>query len=328
MKDIQEIENIKRVFDTPNVEISALEEQNGFLFIKSAREKEEVELVSWIEENKTELFKKLDKYGAILFRGFKINNVAKFEKISDLFKSNTREYQFRSSPRFTVGKNVYTSTSYPMDSVINMHSEASYSPYKDIKYAIFCCIQPASKGGETPIADNRKILSLLSETTKNKFLERGVKYMRFLRKNAGLSWEEVFQTSDKKEVEEECRRTNMNFNWKDEDSLQLIWTKPAIWKHPNTREFLWFNHSYFFNEFTFQKEFSSFSPSNGLPYNSFYGDGNEISQKEMEEITAAYENSTIQFPWQKGDVLFLDNMRSSHGRNAYEGRRKVLVSLF
>ncbi len=327
MKEVTETYEVKRVFNNILEDLSMPRKEDDFLFIKKANEEDE-KLVDWIPNNRIEFDEKLSRYGAILFRGFKVNTVSKFEQISDLFKSETREYLFRSSPRFTVGKNVYTSTSYPKESVINMHSEASYTPYQDVQCAIFCCTNPAAVGGETPIADNRKILSFLSESTKNKFLEKGVRYKRNLRKNAGLSWEEVFQTSDKNEVEAECIRTNMDFKWEGENDLELTWNKKAIWEHPKTKELLWFNHSYFFNKFTFEKEFGSFSDISQLPYNSFYGDGTEISDVEMEEITKAYEKSTIQFSWKKGDVLFLDNLRCSHGRNAYDGKRKILASLF
>jgi alpha-ketoglutarate-dependent taurine dioxygenase len=302
------------------------EKRKSFLFTKTCREGDPG-LLDWIRDNRAEFNDTLYRHAAILFRGFKINTVAKFEEVSQLFESDTREYLFRSSPRLTVGKQVYTSTSYPKESVINLHSEASYTPYKDIQCVIFCCIDPAPVGGETPIADNRRILRHLSDKTRAKFEEKGVRYVRNLHKNAGLSWQEVFQTTDRAEVEAECRRTGMDFTWKDEDGLSLTWVKKAIWQHPVTGEPVWYNHAFFFNRVTFERDFGPFE-ADRLPYNSFYGDGTEISPAEMEEIRTAYEKSTLQFPWEKGDVLFLDNLMASHGRNAYDGRRKVLAAMF
>ncbi|MFA0960199.1 TauD/TfdA family dioxygenase [Roseivirga sp. BDSF3-8] len=322
--------------DTTNT-ISAAAELEGFYypspgtppdFLLIKKPEGEKDLVKWINDNKEEFDNMLHTNGAILFRGFRVNTVSKFEKVSDIFKSETREYKFRSSPRFTVGKNVYTSTSYPKESVINMHSEASYTPYRDVQCVIFCCIQPPSVGGETPIADNRMILQNLSEETRKKFQEKGVMYMRNLDKNAGLPWQEVFQTTDRKVVEAECEETGMTYTWKDDDNLQMTWVKKAIWEHPFKKEQTWYNHAFFYNKYTFESEFGATELSDRLPYNSYFGDGSEISKEEMEELTMAYKKATIQFTWKKGDVLFLDNLLVSHGRNAYDGKRKILASLF
>jgi hypothetical protein len=33
------------------------------------------------------------------------------------------------------------------------------------------------------------------------------------------------------------------------------------------------------------------------------------------------------FPWQRGDILMLDNMLASHGREPFAGPRKVIVAM-
>jgi hypothetical protein len=47
----------------------------------------------------------------------------------------------------------------------------------------------------------------------------------------------------------------------------------------------------------------------------------------LDLIRSAYEQTKIKFPWQKNDVLLLDNMLFSHGREPYTGARKVLVGM-
>ncbi|GGX16517.1 TauD/TfdA family dioxygenase [Aquimarina muelleri] len=321
----KEITNNSKIGECSVLEIK---EKQAFPFIKEASINN-TNLNDWIFNNKQEFDNKLCEHGAILFRGFNINTVAKFEKISKLFDTDSLEYAFRSSPRFSVGKNVYTSTSYPKDFSINMHSEASYMPNGHPGYIIFCCINPATERGETPIADNRLVLSFLSKETKTKFLEKGVRYIRNLNKNIGLSWQEVFQSNDKNHVESECDRTGIDYRWKSEEDLELTWVKKAIWEHPKTKQLSWFNHASFFNKFTLEKDYyGSVKNEDQLPNNTFYGDGTEITKEEIEEIINAYKKSTIEFPWKKGDVLFLDNMLCSHGRNPYEGNRKIVTSLF
>jgi hypothetical protein len=222
---------------------------------------------------------------------------------------------------------VYVSTTYPEDQIIQMHSESSYAPIHPERI-VFCCITPAELKGETPIADNRVILTHLSEATKNKFYEKGIMYRRNLNGLLGLNWQEVFQTADKAYVEEECNKTNMRFQWTGDDSLVLEWEKRAIWKHPVSNELVWFNHGLFFNKYMQDEEvLNSVGSYKDLPNDTFFGDGTEISRQEIEEIRIAYKKSTVEFPWEKGDVLFLDNMLFSHGRNPYKGARKIIVSI-
>ena len=47
----------------------------------------------------------------------------------------------------------------------------------------------------------------------------------------------------------------------------------------------------------------------------------------MEHLRAAYRAETVSFPWQKGDLLMLDNMLVAHGRAPYSGPREILVGM-
>lgn len=308
--------------------VSLNNEGLDFLYFKKV-DSNSPDLYNWIKDNRQEFEDKLRTYGAILFRGYKVNTISKFEELSKLYDSDSLEYAFRSSPRFSVGKNVYTSTSYPKDFCINMHSEASYMPEGHPHNIVFCCINPPLKRGETPIADNHMVLKYLSEETRTKFMSKGVKYVRNLNKNLGLSWEEVFQTNNREEIEAECLRTGVDFQWNDNgDTLKLAWNKKAVWEHPQSQKQVWFNHTSFFNKVTLEKDYGPVENEDHLPNNTFYGDGTEITKEEIEEILEAYKKATIEFPWKRGDVLFLDNMLVSHGRNPYEGKRNIITSLF
>jgi alpha-ketoglutarate-dependent taurine dioxygenase len=284
-------------------------------------------LKNWFVENNEKFEKDLTEYGAILFRDFNINSVEKFQDLMSIFPKELLEYKFRSSPRFELVENVYVSTTYPEDEVINMHSENSYAAHPPHRI-VFCCITAAEYRGETPIADNRQVLNHISTSLRKKFEEKGVLYRRNLNGILGLAWKEVFQTSDKSQVEEECRSNGIDFQWVNEDELVLKWRKDAIWEHPVTKEFTWFNHCLFFNKYMLDDAFlKSISSDDELPNNTFFGDGSEISKEEIEELRLAYKKATIEFEWISGDVLFLDNFLISHGRNPYKGARKIIVSI-
>ena len=55
-------------------------------------------------------------------------------------------------------------------------------------------------------------------------------------------WQDVFQTEDKREVEEELRRTGQDFRW-DKDHLKIIGHEAAVETHPVSGEKVWFNHA-------------------------------------------------------------------------------------
>jgi len=289
-----------------------------------------MDLKIYIKEQERALQSALVKHGAILFRGFEIDSVESFNSLITCFSNRAIPYMFRSSPRFSLSDRVYFSTTYPESRTINMHSESSYS-YAWGQKIIFCCIKAPAEKGETPIADNRKVLSSLSTALLDKFEQRGVIYQRNLSPEIGMSWEEVFQTSDQEEVKSMCRENNIKFDFLSKDNLVLRWRKPAIYTHPTTQERTWFNHAFFFNKYSLLDEmglpFDESSVDDFLPSNTFFGDGSEISHDEYLEMKKAYEINKVMFPWQNGDVLLLDNMLTAHGRSPYKGERQIVVSI-
>lgn len=316
----------KSVNTNDRVKMAPLDNEHQFPLVIST-EFSDLNLGSWMDANRTLIDQELTKYGGILFRGFNVNTVEKFQAFMRYYEDEALEYKLRSSPRHAVGDKVYVSTEYPHDQSINMHSESSYAPSHPNKIA-FCCLIPAEKGGETPIADTRKVLAQIPTGTRKKFQEKGVTYRRFFSGRSGMSWEEAFQTEDKAVVEAECIRTGIDFQWKNDSELILTWTKKAIWEHPESKQEIWFNHALFFNEHApGYEDLKQVLGAEQMPNNTFYGDGSPILATEIQELVRAFENSTVQFEWRKGDVLLLDNLLMAHGRNPFQGDRRIIVSM-
>ncbi|MEM9918145.1 MAG: TauD/TfdA family dioxygenase [Bacteroidota bacterium] len=289
-----------------------------------------IDLGSWLQENSRLVKKNLHRYGGILFRGFGVDKVEKFDALMANFNTEVIPYMFRSSPRYALSDKVYVSTTYPNDRKINMHSESSYS-YAWGRKIFFCCIKAAERQGETPIADNRRVLARLEPALAEKFERLGVIYQRNLSPHAGLPWQEVFQTEDPAVVQQVCKANKVKFKFKSPEALTIMWKKPAIYRHPETGEKIWFNHSFFFNKFSLFEEMGldpdAKFPGHMLSSNTFFGDGSKISFAEYSQIKAAYDEEIVRFPWEEGDLLMLDNMLAAHGRSPYEGERKIVVSI-
>ena len=286
--------------------------------------------VSWAENNLQCIETLLLKYGALLFRGFSINSAEQFAAFVNAISGEPLKYEERSAPRSEIQSGIYTSTDYPADQSIFPHNEHSYAMTVPLRL-YFCSLVPALTGGATPIADCRRLMARLNPRLIEKFQRLGWMYVRNFGDGFGLSWQTAFQTTNKKVVEDYCRRADISFEWKSGDRLRTRQIRPAISVHPRTQEPVWFNHATFFHVSTLApatrdvllKEFSE----TDLPNNTYYGDGSPIGPGELEELRRAYIDETVRFPWERGDVLLIDNMLTAHSREAFTGSRRVLVAM-
>jgi len=289
-----------------------------------------IDLVAWTKGNLEFIERHLLKHGGILFRNFNVDSVSVFEKFIQAISSDLLEYRERSTPRTELGGKIYTSTEYPAHQYIAFHNEFSYAYTWPMKIG-FHCVQSADQGGETPIADSRKVFQLLNPEIKERFIQRNVMYVRNYGGGIDLSWQEAFQTTDKSVVEEHCRKAPMEFEWKDDNRLRTCQVRQAVAKHPKTGEMVWFNQAHLFH-------ISNLEPSvcesmlkvfflEDLPRNTYYGDGSPIETSVLDEIREVYQQAAVSFPWQKGDVLLLDNMLVAHGRKPFVGTRKIVVAM-
>ena len=267
----------------------------------------DVDLADWAKNNREFIEAKLLQHGGILFRGFIGPVVSAFEQFalsicSELFG------EYGDLPREGVSGKVYGSTPYPADKAILFHSESSHLHRWPMKIWFFC-VQPAQQGGETPIVDCRKIYQLLDPKLREKFAQKQIMYVRNYTDGLDVSWKDFFKTEDKSVVEEYCREAGMEFEWKAGNNLRTRKIRPAIAKHPKTKEMVFFNqlplhHISCLDAATRASLLSVFGEEN-LPRNVYYGDGTPIEDSVMAEIQAVYAQAAVSFPWQAGDILML-----------------------
>lgn len=286
--------------------------------------------LAWARGHRELVEERLQKHGAVLFRGFAIASVEAFHAFVEAAVGELMEYKERSSPRHEQGDRVYTSTDYPPSQKIFLHNEHSYARRFPMKL-FFCCLTPAEEGGQTPIADTRRIFRRIPPSIRERFAEKGWMYVRNFGDGFGLPWQTVFQTSDPAEVEAYCARNDIQCEWKPGNRLRTRQVRPAKAVHPRTGEETWFNHATFFHVSTLPAEMrdgllADFAEDD-LPNNTYYGDGTPIEAETMESLRAAYREETVTFDWEKGDVLLVDNMLASHARESFRGARRVLVAM-
>lgn len=291
---------------------------------------EGLELADWAQGRQEMVDDWLVRHGGVLFRGFRVEQAAQFEGAIDVLCGGALDYTERSSPRSPVAGKVYTSTDHPASQPIYLHNEQSYN-LRFPRNIAFYCHQPAAEGGATPVADCRNVHRRLDPAIRDRFEERGYRYVRHFHAHYGLSWQDAFQTDDRATVERYCADNQIDCEWRADGVLRTAQRRRTIARHPVSGEETWFNHLTFFHVSTLEPAVRDFLLAafgeDALPNNTYYGDGAPIEEEVLDRLRRLYAEETVSFPWRRGDVLLLDNMLTAHGRTPFSGARKILTAM-
>ena len=326
---------------------------------ESDAERDGARLADSIAPRGAEIQAALTKHGALLFRGFSPVGPAEMERAARALAPELKKDYLGTSPRDALTEYVFSASELPGYYPIPQHCEMSF--VKDPpRRLFFCCLQPNSgPGGETPLVDFRRVARDLDPLVRAKFEKLGVRNVRNYAGPSGGSrldlwklkrWDQMFGTTDRAVVEEKCRENGFEYHWREPDRLQLINAQPALRAHPETGEAVWFNHAQVFHLGAAPGEYRriarrlgprwlglwalstamvaakrAFVRPDDQAMDSTYGDGSPISDAEMEAVRDAIWKNLVAFPWQKGDLLAIDNRAVSHGRLPYRGPRSVAV---
>ncbi|SHG61185.1 TauD/TfdA family dioxygenase [Massilia sp. CF038] len=284
----------------------------------------------WLRRADGLLGRLLKERGAVLLRGFGALDAAGLGELATLHAGALREYDNRSTPRTQVSGRVFTSTEYPADQTIPMHNEMSYT---DAWPALLflACVQPSVTGGETPLADSARVYARIAPDVRERFERDGVMYVRNFGLGLDLSWQEVFQTSDRSQVDAYCKAHGIAAEWLGGERLRTRHVVQASLLCQATGERVWFNQGHLFHVSSLphevEQELRADFAEDELPRNAMHGDGTPFTAHELADIRAAYKAEEIATPWQAGDVVVVDNEQFAHGRRPYTGPRSILVAM-
>lgn len=291
------------------------------------------DLIELIGNRREWLETSLLHHGGVLFRGFAVRQIEEFQRVSRTLIPELKPYVEGQSPRTKVIDNVYTSTEFPPQYSITHHNELSYAKTPP-RRIIFHCHLPAVKGGETPIADCRRVYRDMPDDLRERFDGRGVKYTKTMHGNPrglGKSWMDHFETSDRSVVEGYLRENDVEFDWLPDGSLRTAAHRPGAINHPETGERIWFNQANLWHlsnvDERHRQQILQRCGEANLPTHAYFGDGSPIADEQLDRVRQVFWDTSVIFPWQQGDVLYLDNYLVAHGRMPYEGSRKILVAM-
>lgn len=273
----------------------------------------------------------LDWYGAALIRGTGLTGSEPFQQaIQVLCGSRWARYREAQSPRAQFTQHVFSSTEHPRTQIIHPHNENAHGMTWPRRIYFFC-ERPSTRDGATTIASGQGVARHLPASLTELLFTEGVLYSRSFGFEVGPQWSESFGNVTKLQLERYFRVNEMDWEWIAAERLKLSYRRPAFVAHPVSKEILWCNNIAHYHPTTLETRigrlYMKLLPPDQLPYNARYGSGSEFSDCELEDIRGAYRKALYRFDWRPGDLLLLDNMRFSHGRETFEGDRLVYVCM-
>ncbi len=285
--------------------------------------------VRWAAEQRGALRAAVAEHGALLVRGLELGDVTGAEAIIRQLGSPMIEREGL-APRDRLAPGVYSASSWPASQPMHMHHELSYASKVPSLMLFACLVAPAAKGATT-VADGSAVLESLPGDLVEHFERAGWLLVRNYGGEFAPSVADAFGTDDRRAVERYCRANAIRFEWQEDGTLRTWQHRSAVVCHPSTRRRCWFNQAAFLSEWTLAPELREHlvetRGEDGLPFATRFGDGEPIGPDVVQAVNEAYDAHTVREEWQAGDLLLVDNIRTAHGREPFDGRREIVVAL-
>ncbi|MFJ1533416.1 TauD/TfdA family dioxygenase [Streptomyces mirabilis] len=284
----------------------------------------------WAAAHRDALRAAVAEHGCVLVRGLGLRDAAETGAVFSKLATGLMTEKEVFAPRRTYSDGVYSSTKWPPNQPMCLHHELSYT-LEFPGLMMFACLSAPTDGGATAVADAPTVLDALPAELTERFEREGWLLTRSYNDEIGASVAEAFGTEDRAAVESYCRANEIAFEWQPDGGLRTRQRRSAVVRHPVTGRRCWFNQIAFLNEWTMAPEVREYLMdvygADGLPFNTRFGNGDPIGEDVVELLNSVYEAHTAREPWQAGDLMLVDNIRTAHSREPFEGPREVLVAL-
>lgn len=318
-------------------------------------------LAGWLREHRSWVTQQLHAVGALLFRGFGVANYDDVETLARAIEPGLQNEYLGSSPRVALSKSgyVFSASELPDFYPLPAHNEMSFTAHPPARIVFGCTVVP-ERFGETPLVDFRAVHRDLDPALRERWAAKG---LRIIRNYSGpgetkkdllelKKWPAMFNTTDRAVVEATCAREGFQAVWKANDRLALISHHWPVRAHPVTGEPVWFNHVHNFHLDAGHLEYWQvlrhrptlrhlryWALARGLSawrrrsvaaedqsMHATFADGSEIPAAEVDAVIRAIWKNLVITPWQRGDVVVIDNASTGHGRLPFQGPREIVVA--
>ncbi|SED32982.1 amino acid adenylation domain-containing protein [Streptomyces sp. 2112.3] len=285
---------------------------------------------SWAAEHRDAVRAAVLEHGAVLVRGLELQHPAEVGAVVQRLGLAPVTERESFAPRQTYSEGVYSSSKWPPNQPMCMHHELSYT-LEFPGLMLFACLGAPTEGGATGVADSTAVLDALPPELTERFEREGWLLNRSYHDEIGASLPEAFGTDDRSAIESYCRAHAIEYEWQPDGGLRTRQRRSAVVRHPVSGRRCWFNQIAFLNEWTMAPEVREYLideyGADGLPFNTRYGDGALLTEDTVQLLNKVYEAHTVRRPWQAGDLLLVDNVRTAHSREPFEGPREVVVAM-
>ncbi|MEO1377393.1 MAG: TauD/TfdA family dioxygenase, partial [Cyanobacteria bacterium J06635_10] len=239
---------------------------------------------SILELDKESIINLYRSHGLLLFRGFE-KDVETFTKFTNELSTNFMDYAGGVFNRRVINDNSTILSVNDFNDGIKLHGEMYYQ--KKIPLMLwFFCAHPASENGETIVCDGKLFYDELSDSLKELFSRKKLRYRGHLDKNA---WIKQYKTDDLNVVEQICKSNDIQLKINEDESIDIYYICPAIYPSKNGKDMIFI---------------SSLLPAMVIsPDVVSFDDGSNINDEIMSELNEIAERITEEINWQKGDIL-------------------------
>lgn len=284
----------------------------------------------WATEHRDDLRTLVATHGSMLVRGLGLRDMTEIAAVFNSLANRLMIEQEAFAPRRVYADGIYASTKWAANQEMCSHHELSYT-HEFPGLMLFVCLSPPTAGGAFGVADAPTVLEALPTELVKRFEQEGWLLARSYNEEIGASVAESFGTDDRSAVEAYCHANAIEFEWQPDGGLRTRQRRSAIIHHPVTGQRCWFNQIAFLNKWTLDPELTEYLEeiygTDGLPFNTYFGNGDPIGEDVVQIINDVYEANLARETLQPGDLMLVDNIRTAHSRDAYEGSREVLVAM-
>src|SRR5437867_10467437 len=283
----------------------------------------------WAAEHRDALRTLVAGHGSLLVRGLGLRDVAETDAVFRRLGSLMPETE-AFAPRRRYAQGLYSSSKWPPTQPMCMHHGLSYA-LEPPSLMLFACLTPAASGGATPVADSPAVLDALPADLVERFEQAGWLLIRNYNEEIGASLADAFGTDDREAVESYCRDHAIDFEWRPGGGLRTRQRRCAVVPHPSDGRRCWFKQIAFLNEWRLDPVLRGYLvvvySEVALPFNTRFGNGDPIGADIVQTINETYQAHTVCERWEAGDLLLVDNIRTAHARESFEGPREVVVAM-